>query len=433
MRKGAWWILALAARLALPAGAATQGEAAEVAGLMTPLGETSVSILNAAGRTEVRWADKTKVVLSINWRQLGDVPGVIRHPILFLEQVVEYKVPPGAMYAVKTVRPREAEAGLKAAREAREITAFNLRIQAAPVPDHLPTKDEPFYAGRFAFARGRGKPATLTVGEQTFAVRMRRGQAWVLVCDVATIRDCKPYVTKARVTGRKIDGAIVADEVRISPVGDQAAADDPKLPRMLVIGDSISINYLRPLREALKGKVNVHHPPTNCGRSAGGARNVAVWMGDYRAKGRQWDVISFNFGHWDSGNTKPAYQKSLKTVVAALKKTGAKLIWVTTCPVPDGCGKAGELGASGKAPGRKAGVMARYVNPWALEVMKRHGEIAVCDQWQLVRDNAGGLYTDWWKGDNVHFRGPTAEALGRLLARRALEALQAGRTPRQRE
>jgi len=74
-------------------------------------------------------------------------------------------------------------------------------------------------------------------------------------------------------------------------------------------------------------------------------------------------VISFNFGHWDSGNTKEQYQENLESVVRQLKPTGAKLIWVTTCPVPDGYEKAGALGAGNKAPGRKAGVMKEYLNP----------------------------------------------------------------------
>ena len=40
--------------------------------------------------------------------------------------------------------------------------------------------------------------------------------------------------------------------------------DDPALPRVLIIGDSISIGYTLPLRAALDGIANVHRPPTNC-------------------------------------------------------------------------------------------------------------------------------------------------------------------------
>jgi len=415
---------ATVAVLALAAGLlAADRDAGEFRGLVTPGDEGSFCILNADGRTPVRWADDTKVVLSVNWRQLGSVQGAIRHAIYCLPQTVEYKLPTDTWYARKTIRPREVEDALKAASEKKEINAFGLAIQAKPLADHLPTKAEPYFAGRFRFAGGRGKPATLTVGDKAFEVRMRRGQTTVPIHGLVTRADCKPYVTRARVTGRKVGEVIVAEQVSITPVGDQAAADDPKLPRMLVIGDSISLNYLGPLRKALAGKVNVHHPPTNCGRSATGAQSAAVWVGDYQAKGRRWDVISFNFGHWDSGNTKQAYQKSLETVIASLKKTKAKLIWVTTCPVPNGNEKAGELSAAGKAPGRKSGVMAKYLNPWAAEVMRKHPEITVCDQWQFVKDHGSDLYKDWWTGDNVHFGGKQADELGKLLASHAMKVL----------
>ena len=47
--------------------------------------------------------------------------------------------------------------------------------------------------------------------------------------------------------------------------------------------------------------------------------------------------------------------------------------------------------------------------------MARHPEISICDQWQFVKDNQGGLFTDWWAGKNVHFGGETADALGKFL------------------
>lgn len=101
---------------------------------------------------------------------------------------------------------------------------------------------------------------------------------------------------------------------------DETADDDPKLPRLLFIGDSISGNYGKGLRDALKGKVNAHHPPTNCGPSGKGVGSVVNWLGAYEVKGRQWDVITFNFGHWDAGNSKEDYQENLEFVIAKLKK-----------------------------------------------------------------------------------------------------------------
>jgi hypothetical protein len=39
--------------------------------------------------------------------------------------------------------------------------------------------------------------------------------------------------------------------------------DDPALPRVLLIRDSISIGYTVPVRKALAGKANVHRIPEN--------------------------------------------------------------------------------------------------------------------------------------------------------------------------
>lgn len=215
-----------------------------------------------------------------------------------------------------------------------------------------------------------------------------------------------------------------ATEVLLRPIPDQTANDDPNLPRYLFIGDSISGNYGPGLRAALEGKFNLHHPPTNCGPSGKGRGRVNIWLGDYNTKGRHWDVISFNFGHWDASNTKQTYQENLEGVIAQLKKTGASLIWVTTCPVPNGYQPAGDLQPDGRATGRTTGVMKKYFNPRAAEVIARHPEISVCDQWQFVKDHQQVLYREWWAGKNVHFGGEPAHALGRFLAEHVLRVME---------
>src|SRR5262245_3404417 len=40
--------------------------------------------------------------------------------------------------------------------------------------------------------------------------------------------------------------------------------EDPRLPRVLLIGDSISMGYTPAVRKLLEGKANVQHPPENC-------------------------------------------------------------------------------------------------------------------------------------------------------------------------
>src|SRR6266446_6796002 len=65
--------------------------------------------------------------------------------------------------------------------------------------------------------------------------------------------------------------------------------DNPALPRVLLIGDSISIGYTVPTRDLLKGKANVHRIPENGGPTTVGLKNLTKWLGDGK-----WDVIHFN-------------------------------------------------------------------------------------------------------------------------------------------
>jgi acyl-CoA thioesterase-1 len=112
--------------------------------------------------------------------------------------------------------------------------------------------------------------------------------------------------------------------------------DDPALPRVLLIGDSISIGYTVPLQQALKGKANVHRIPVNGGPTTTGLKNIDAWLGD-----GHWDVIHFNWGLHDlkymndKGDLVPVaegrqqvpleeYAANLTKLVERLQKTGAR-------------------------------------------------------------------------------------------------------------
>lgn len=112
--------------------------------------------------------------------------------------------------------------------------------------------------------------------------------------------------------------------------------DDPSLPRVLLIGDSISIGYTVPVQKALAGKANVHRIPVNGGTTSEGLANIDQWLGDGR-----WDVIHFNWGLHDlkliEGRRQvplDRYRENLQRLVERLKRTKAKLIWCSTTPVP---------------------------------------------------------------------------------------------------
>lgn len=122
-----------------------------------------------------------------------------------------------------------------------------------------------------------------------------------------------------------------------NPAEFAPVTDDPKLPRVLIIGDSISIGYTTPVRELLSGVANVHRVPENGGPTSRGIQQLDWWLGDGK-----WAVIHFNFGLHDiklndAGQplTSPVeYESNLRAIVARLRSTGAKLVFATTTPVP---------------------------------------------------------------------------------------------------
>jgi acyl-CoA thioesterase-1 len=170
------------------------------------------------------------------------------------------------------------------------------------------------------------------------------------------------------------------DRVEFAPV-----QDIPGLPRVLILGDSISIGYTLKVRELLANKANVHRPPENCAYSAFGLKRLDDWLGD-----KPWNVIHFNFGLHDlkyadanlnlvdpSVGKQVAsveqYESNLRAIVSRLKKTHAKLIWCTSTPVPAG------------SPGRIESNELSY-NAAAARIMNEH-HIPTTDLWTIVKNN----------------------------------------------
>jgi len=200
----------------------------------------------------------------------------------------------------------------------------------------------------------------------------------------------------------------------------QAIEDVAGLPRVLLIGDSISIGYTLPTRALMKGKANVHRPSANCGPTISGLKSLDKWLGD-----KKWDVIHFNWGLHDlkymgpkGGNladpkasdsqqqVPPAeYEKNLRTLVERLKKTGAKLIWCSTTPVPEGAG------------GRVVGDSAKY-NAIAAKVMADN-KIPTDDLYAFCKPRLKEIQ----KPANVHFSTEGSAALAKEVAASISKAL----------
>ena len=193
--------------------------------------------------------------------------------------------------------------------------------------------------------------------------------------------------------------------------------DNPDLPRVLLIGDSISIGYTLAVRSELAGVANVHRPPVNCGPTTRGLGSIDAWLGD-----KPWDVIHFNWGlhdlkfvDADGKMVDPAegahqveigqYQSNLRGLVERLRKTGAILIWCSTTPVPEG--------ASGRRPGDEV----RYNE--AAEKVAQEAGIPIDDLYAFALP----ILADIQRPANVHFTDEGSKALARRVAGNILRTL----------
>ena len=178
--------------------------------------------------------------------------------------------------------------------------------------------------------------------------------------------------------------------------------DYPKLPRVLLIGDSVSRGYTQAVRKALAGRANVHRAPENCGPTATGLKKIEVWLGN-----GSWDVIHFNFGIHDRATPIPDYTLRLEQLVVRMKKTGAKIVWATTTPIPDDPAKKQTA----------ASIIER--NQAAAEVMKKHG-ILIDDLFAAITPHL----TKMQNPNDVHFGGEGYEFLGQQVAKSIEAALK---------
>jgi len=197
--------------------------------------------------------------------------------------------------------------------------------------------------------------------------------------------------------------------------------DNPNFPRVLIIGDSISIGYTIPVREILEEFANVHRPPANCASTKHGLESIDKWIGDDK-----WDVIHFNWGLHDlkymgqngenladpklPSNKQQVsiqqYSKNLDQLVQKMKKTGAKLIWRNTTPVPEG------------SKGRVVGDSDKY-NRSAAEIMVKY-EIPTNDLYSFSKENWDKI----GRKANVHFTPQGSKQLATLVAESIADQLK---------
>ena len=197
---------------------------------------------------------------------------------------------------------------------------------------------------------------------------------------------------------------------------EAVTVDDPALPSVLLIGDSISKGYAPIVRAHLAKKANVHWPLENCHATSDGLARLDTWV-----EGRRWDVIHFNWGLHDlkyvhagalaapdvGRRVTPldAYERNLDRLVSRLEANGATLVWASTTPIPPGC------------TGRVHGDAASY-NAAALRVM-RHHRVQVNDLHAFALPRLHQLQ----KPRDVHFTTAGSAALAARVAQTIETAL----------
>ena len=186
---------------------------------------------------------------------------------------------------------------------------------------------------------------------------------------------------------------------------EKAVIKDAKLPRVLLIGDSILNGYQGQATKLLKGKANVDLwvNPYNQSEHVNKLLSEVLTNGPY-------DVVVFNMGlhGWQEGRIKPGtFEPLMKGCVEVLKAKlpKAKLLWASSTPVT----------VKGKPTEINAEINPNIVeqNRMAAKVMAEMG-VPVVDFYGLLIDKR-----ELARGDMFHWTGPAYN----LIAQAAVDAI----------
>jgi hypothetical protein len=185
-------------------------------------------------------------------------------------------------------------------------------------------------------------------------------------------------------------------------------ADKNNLPRVLLIGDSITRGYFSEVEKHLAGKAYCARLTTSkCVSAPSFVDEIQLLLKHYR-----FAVIHFNNGLHGWGYTEPQYGDGLARTVDVIRKHSgdARLAWATTTPMRVG----NDLQ---KLHERTERVIVR--NQLAAEIMRERA-ISTDDLFGLVED-----HPDWHSSDGVHFNNAGKEAQGKQVAESVLRLLSA--------
>ena len=186
-------------------------------------------------------------------------------------------------------------------------------------------------------------------------------------------------------------------------------ADKDDLPRVLLIGDSITRGYFGEVEKHLDGKANCARLTTSkCVSAPSFPDEVQLLLKQYR-----FAAIHFNNGLHGWGYTEDQYRDGLLRLMATFKEqaAGAKLNWATTTPIrnSDNLQQTSE---------RTERVKTR--NRIAAEIMEEQG-VPTDDLYGLVE-----AHPEFFSGDGVHYNSKGREVQGKQVAESVVESLSKG-------
>lgn len=139
----------------------------------------------------------------------------------------------------------------------------------------------------------------------------------IFILILATLAAC----SKAQTPDECADVENVLDDIR---------------PDILVIGDSISIGYIKSLRESLGASYDVSHNNCNAKFSSNGVAHIDEWLNQRDT----WEAITFNHGLWDIADwvntTETNYRDNIRTIALKIKDKAMNPYFITTTQVLPG-------------------------------------------------------------------------------------------------
>jgi lysophospholipase L1-like esterase len=177
-------------------------------------------------------------------------------------------------------------------------------------------------------------------------------------------------------------------------------ADDPTIPRVLLIGDSISVGYTKTVIERLQGIAHVDRLANSKGiNDPAHFKELGYMLSEYRYK-----AIHFNNGLHGWHIPDDVYAFGLRHMVQTLQHygQGARLVWASSTPI------AASGDPAALDPDKNPQVIRR--NDLASDIMQSYG-IPINDLYTLMLDRP-----ELRSRDSYHFNADGQAVQGEAVA-----------------